>query len=713
MNKTKDEVLLDEILSICSKESKNGDFILKKLTLGSKSHLLSNHTKLGVFMKTHQKHFETPSNGMWLTKRNPNPTKPVQKEKPVNLDISVKNLFLEHFDSEKWVLLNMAFDWLTKEQKSALIMGYDGVLKFVEHHSNIFEIDRHSKALAIRLKKSFEKEMKKIEKETQKKPESKNILKIESKETKESILLNEILEICSKEPQNGSSLLNKLSTESHEHLIQKYIKLGQFMNSHTNYFETSPGGKYFTIKPVEKKSKELILKEIKQETKQEIKQEIKPTLKNFIYSLDFETDVNTPIEIGCVKIEVKTGKIVEYFHELINPGHLQRSQGSEWGRKNIHGLPYYNMNTLSKKSIETIWNDFLKFIEYEKDPNKILFAKGKKTENNVINWFKKQTKWKKILKVIDLFEIIQFYEPSLSRSEAMEIELHATTYLEPVRKCKHHSTLNPLFHCALEDAFANAIFLQHGIEKSFSQFLTKDRIKRATINESKRPSEIEAKKLITETISETIQIKSIVENKKVSKPLEKEIIGNLKTEIESKTKIKLGETSNQKEIKNNSLKETKGSLNKDFEIIEYFEPQIRNIPPIKINENEVLELLKILPPKYFEFFHDKDYNDLVDIEMDFNRIPKAHFFQREKLIISDELVTKEDLEYITKNLNILPNNRTGIEKYLHRISIIRSIENEIIGVTLRVGKPIVGIANVISDILDEKKSILFLGPPGI
>jgi stage III sporulation protein SpoIIIAA len=32
---------------------------------------------------------------------------------------------------------------------------------------------------------------------------------------------------------------------------------------------------------------------------------------------------------------------------------------------------------------------------------------------------------------------------------------------------------------------------------------------------------------------------------------------------------------------------------------------------------------------------------------------------------------------------------------------------------LRVGKPIVGIANVISDILDEKKSILFLGPPGI
>jgi hypothetical protein len=68
---------------------------------------------------------------------------------------------------------------------------------------------------------------------------------------------------------------------------------------------------------------------------------------------------------------------------------------------------------------------------------------------------------------------------------------------------------------ALEDAYANAIFIQHGIEKSFSQFLIKDRIKRVSIMESK------------------ILLK-----------------------------------------------------------IEPFETQIRNIPPIKINENEVLELLK-------------------------------------------------------------------------------------------------------------------------
>jgi hypothetical protein len=69
--------------------------------------------------------------------------------------------------------------------------------------------------------------------------------------------------------------------------------------------------------------------------------------------------------------------------------------------------------------------------------------------------------------VIDLFEIIQFYEPSLSRSEAMEIELHETTFLGPVSKYKHQSKLNPLFHCALEDSYANSIFIQHGFEIFF------------------------------------------------------------------------------------------------------------------------------------------------------------------------------------------------------------------------------------------------------
>ena len=146
--------------------------------------------------------------------------------------------------------------------------------------------------------------------------------------------------------------------------------------------------------------------------------------------------------------------------------------------------------------------------------------------------------------------------------------------------------------------------------------------------------------------------------------------------------------------------------------IESFEKKMIQLKKLEIDEKEVWKLLEILPQKYFDFFEDQNLMDLIDIEMDFNRIPKAHFFKSSPKRISEELVTMEDIEHITQYLDILPNNRTGIDRYLHRISVIRGMSNEIIGITLRVGKPIVGNSQIIYDILDEKKSILFLGPPG-
>eukprot|EP01080_Neovahlkampfia_damariscottae_P001414 gene1414-12034_t len=140
--------------------------------------------------------------------------------------------------------------------------------------------------------------------------------------------------------------------------------------------------------------------------------------------------------------------------------------------------------------------------------------------------------------------------------------------------------------------------------------------------------------------------------------------------------------------------------------------QIRTIPKIVVNNEEVRDLLNVLPKSYLQFFQNEKIDDLIDIEMDLNRIPKAHFFGKKKIQISNQVVSENDLNYITKKLKILPNNRSGIDEFLHRISVIRGISNDIVGITLRVGKPIFGISEVISDILDEKKSILFLGSPG-
>lgn len=58
-------------------------------------------------------------------------------------------------------------------------------------------------------------------------------------------------------------------------------------------------------------------------------------------------------------------------------------------------------------------------------------------------------------------------------------------------------------------------------------------------------------------------------------------------------------------------------------------------------------------------------------------------------------------------------NRAGIEGTLHRISCIRNRDEEIVGVTCRVGRDIGNSAELISDIVLSGKSILLMGQPGI
>jgi stage III sporulation protein SpoIIIAA len=62
---------------------------------------------------------------------------------------------------------------------------------------------------------------------------------------------------------------------------------------------------------------------------------------------------------------------------------------------------------------------------------------------------------------------------------------------------------------------------------------------------------------------------------------------------------------------------------------------------------------------------------------------------------------------------LLLKNRSFIEGTLHRLSVTFGIENELTAVTLRIGRPIVGISEIFSDLIEMEKSILFLGPPGL
>ena len=58
-------------------------------------------------------------------------------------------------------------------------------------------------------------------------------------------------------------------------------------------------------------------------------------------------------------------------------------------------------------------------------------------------------------------------------------------------------------------------------------------------------------------------------------------------------------------------------------------------------------------------------------------------------------------------------NRAGIERTLHRISAIRNRRGRIVGLTCRIGRAVYGTVDIIRDIVEQGKSILMLGRPGV
>jgi stage III sporulation protein SpoIIIAA len=125
-------------------------------------------------------------------------------------------------------------------------------------------------------------------------------------------------------------------------------------------------------------------------------------------------------------------------------------------------------------------------------------------------------------------------------------------------------------------------------------------------------------------------------------------------------------------------------------------------------------LLGVMPPHLKDaLVRQSDLKNLIEIVMDLGRQPEAHFPNR-ALYLSDQTVTREDLEYATHRVgSFTQDNRAGIERTLHRISCIRNRRDVVVGLTCRVGRAVYGTVDVLRDVIESGKSILLLGRPGI
>jgi stage III sporulation protein SpoIIIAA len=126
-------------------------------------------------------------------------------------------------------------------------------------------------------------------------------------------------------------------------------------------------------------------------------------------------------------------------------------------------------------------------------------------------------------------------------------------------------------------------------------------------------------------------------------------------------------------------------------------------------------LLATLPPSIRATVADNNENssELLEIVLDLGRPPEARYLHKTRMLLP-EPVSDEDLHYVIDRVGAFgDDNRAGIERTLHRISAIRNRRGRVIGLTCRVGRAVFGTIPLIRDVVEEGRSLLILGRPGV
>jgi stage III sporulation protein SpoIIIAA len=124
-------------------------------------------------------------------------------------------------------------------------------------------------------------------------------------------------------------------------------------------------------------------------------------------------------------------------------------------------------------------------------------------------------------------------------------------------------------------------------------------------------------------------------------------------------------------------------------------------------------LLAALPPRIGSGIAPESAGDLLEIVLDLGRQPEARYVT-EVVDLDNSPVTDEDLAYVTGHIGAFgDDNRAGIGRTLHRISAIRNRRGQVVGLTCRVGRAVQGTVALIRDVVEQGRSILILGRPGV
>ena len=125
-------------------------------------------------------------------------------------------------------------------------------------------------------------------------------------------------------------------------------------------------------------------------------------------------------------------------------------------------------------------------------------------------------------------------------------------------------------------------------------------------------------------------------------------------------------------------------------------------------------LLEVMPPHIRSLLAEHAEHDvLLEVVLDLGRLPQARFLGHTEDLPGPQ-VSREDIDYVITHVSVFgKDNRAGIERTLHRISAIRNRVGTPIGLTCRVGRALFGTVDILRDVIEQGKSLLLLGRPGV
>jgi stage III sporulation protein SpoIIIAA len=125
------------------------------------------------------------------------------------------------------------------------------------------------------------------------------------------------------------------------------------------------------------------------------------------------------------------------------------------------------------------------------------------------------------------------------------------------------------------------------------------------------------------------------------------------------------------------------------------------------------DLLAVLPPDLARAIAPSERPDLIEIVLDLGRRPEARFTNR-AAYLREEVVSREELKFVEERVGAFgDDNRAGIPATLHRISAMRNRRGEVVGMTLRIGRAVMGIVDILRDLIESGQSLLLMGRPGL